>query len=626
VSDEEPVIEDFDEEGCLILQPDKESGKRVRLAKSPLPTFESSSSDEAPAKRGRSPKRRKLETQALVPTTTSTECDGEAEFGCKHGCEMCLEVFMCEDCKGDWDSCSCYLKESTTTTTPSTLPKEDISMKQLMLDMETRFNARVTSMEKELIAEKEKNLLLQHKLQGDRPTSPDSKGSRRRRRSRRRPRKDEEPLEAIDIDAVSVQPDWETLSAIIAQYAGATKGCTSSEDSVLLAEEISPQQSTEKVEERRKLREKHRMFLFAAQAVDSSLEACEDKVQGTWSSAATRPVSSMEGDGPAVLPPVCRTYLPQTLLQDIRMTGERAFRRDKTSDKRNPLKFTEYPKDDKVYTSSWLPADDKLFPQCHLSDESAGKLLDSVGGKKFVKPTDVTCTEVQVQEFAARGRSSVQAIAMAQQLLRVTKVLAVQHKKNTKSNTPNRDRVTMECDMLDRVGDILHQVSRSVLQTIHTQTLLLRNTYLKQIKATDIKTEEQLLIRDSGLFSSQVLPTQACYVASQSTLALAALDSHDAINLTLKRVSQVIGGSTSKASPPVNTNTNTGGGRGRGQKRKQGGWAKSRDRSQSAKRDNQGQKDSGFQQGANRGGFTERGRGRGRGFGKGRGNKGKQGF
>jgi uncharacterized protein YoaH (UPF0181 family) len=349
----------------------------------------------------------------------------------------------------------------------------------------------------------------------------------------------------------------------------------------------------------------------------------------SWSSAATRPVSSVEGDGPAALPAVCRNFLPQSLLQDIRCTGERSYRRDKTSDKRNPLKFTEYPKDNKVFTSSWLPADDKLFPQCHLSDESSIKLLASVGVKKFTKPAEITCTEVQVQEFAARGRSTVQAIGMVQQLLRVTKVLAVQHKKSTKANTPSRDRVTMECDMLDRVGDILHQISRSALQTIHTQTLLLRNAYLRQVKATDIKTEEQLLIRDSGLFSSQVLPTQACSVASKNTLSSATLDSQDAIAITLKHVSQAIGGSKGKSTPPVNNNTNTGGGRGRGHGKGRGrnnDWSKTRDHSQSAKREPQVQREPTGNQSSNRGGFTERGRGRGRGFGKGRGNKGKQGF
>jgi hypothetical protein len=371
-------------------------------------------------------------------------------------------------------------------------------MAQRLKNLEDLYKSKMSSMEKELGLEKQKRRDLELKVQGDRTTSPDSKGSKRRRRSRKRPRKDEEPLEAIDRDATPVQPDWESLTEVITQYAEATRGSKSTEDSALLAEEVSANQPDEKWTERRKLRERHRMFLFAAQAVDSSLEACEDRVQGTWSSAATRPVSSVEGEGPTILPAVCRNFLPQSLLQDIRMTGERTFRKDKASDKRTPLKFTEYPKDDKVFTSSWLPADDKLFPQCHLSDESSIKLLDSIGAKKFVRPSEITCTEVQVQDFAARGRSTVQAVGMVQQLLRVTKVLALQHKKSTKANTPGRDRVSMECDMLDRVGDILHQVSRSALQTVHCQTLLLRNAYLRQVKASDIKPEEQLLIREIG--------------------------------------------------------------------------------------------------------------------------------
>ena len=112
------------------------------------------------------------------------------------------------------------------------------------------------------------------------------------------------------------------------------------------------------------------------------------------------------------------------------MTAERAVKRDQIiSDKRTPLKFTEFPKDDKVYASSWQPADDKLFPQCHLSDESTVKLWKDIGKSDFSKPGDITCTEAQVQDFAARGRSNVQAVAMVQQLLRVVKVLALQHKK-----------------------------------------------------------------------------------------------------------------------------------------------------------------------------------------------------
>jgi hypothetical protein len=105
-------------------------------------------------------------------------------------------------------------------------------MEQRMLLLEAKF----LKQEKELAVEREKNLLLEKKLLGERPTSPDSKGSRRRRRSRKRPRTDDEPLEAIDRDAVSVQPDWETLSAVISQYAEATKGTKPGVDSALLAE------------------------------------------------------------------------------------------------------------------------------------------------------------------------------------------------------------------------------------------------------------------------------------------------------------------------------------------------------------------------------------------------------
>jgi uncharacterized protein YoaH (UPF0181 family) len=191
-----------------------------------------------------------------------------------------------------------------------------------------------------------------------------------------------------------------------------------------------------------------------------------------------------------------------------RMTAERAVKRDKVTDKRAPLDFKEFPKDEKVFSSSWQLADDKLFPQCHLSDELTTKLLKGVGRSDFKKPGEVEFTGNQLQEFAARGRSSVQAVAMVHQLLRATKVLALQQKKATKAESINIKRVTLQCDILDRVGDILHSVPHAFLQTIHTQTLILRNAYLKQFKAPEIKKEEQVKWRDSTLFPSQVLPTQ----------------------------------------------------------------------------------------------------------------------
>ena len=155
---------------------------------------------------------------------------------------------------------------------------------------------------------------------------------------------------------------------------------------------------------------------------------------------------------------------------------------------------------------------------------SVSKLLKGIGRSDFAKPDEVQITENQLQEFAARGRSSIQAVVMVQQLLRATKVLALQQKKATKAESASRKRVTLQCDMLDRVGDILHQVSRSSLQTIHTQTLILRNAYLRQFKAAEMKTEEQLRLRDSTLFCSQVLPTQACFVALRNTRASLSLE------------------------------------------------------------------------------------------------------
>ena len=75
------------------------------------------------------------------------------------------------------------------------------------------------------------------------------------------------------------------------------------------------------------------------------------------------------------------------------MTAERAVKRDKVSDRHTPLGFKEFPKDEKVFSSSWQPADDKLFPQCHLSDESTTKLLKGIGRSDFKKPDEVEVTE-----------------------------------------------------------------------------------------------------------------------------------------------------------------------------------------------------------------------------------------
>ena len=91
--DEEPIIEAFDSDGCLILR-DKPS-KTVKLdQRESGPTRHVSSSSENETS-GRKISQRQESPQAPVPEL----CDGEAEFGCKSGCERCKNHFICGDCK-----------------------------------------------------------------------------------------------------------------------------------------------------------------------------------------------------------------------------------------------------------------------------------------------------------------------------------------------------------------------------------------------------------------------------------------------------------------------------------------------------------------------------------------------
>jgi hypothetical protein len=60
---------------------------------------------------------------------------------------------------------------------------------------------------------------LEAKLAGGRATSPDSAGSRRRRRSRERPRLEGQQLEAINLDAKPVEPNWKAIEDILLRHA-----------------------------------------------------------------------------------------------------------------------------------------------------------------------------------------------------------------------------------------------------------------------------------------------------------------------------------------------------------------------------------------------------------------------
>jgi hypothetical protein len=243
--------------------------------------------------------------------------------------------------------------------------KHSANMTRQMQEMEKR----ISEMAKQLSSAKAQ--LAQRETSRSPSVSPTrTASSSRRRTSRSRPRKDNEPEEAIDLDAPKSEVDWATVNRVIQDYQE-TKDAEA--NSVLAAEEPTHSMSDDKIKERRQLRVKHRALLMTCQELDDTMEIAEDPPTTSWSSSSTRPVSSVE-TAEVVLPPIARNYLHPSILQDIRVTGERAFSTNKATTKKTPLRLDVLPKDERCFTTSWLPADDKLFPQAHLSDESVIRL------------------------------------------------------------------------------------------------------------------------------------------------------------------------------------------------------------------------------------------------------------
>jgi hypothetical protein len=363
--------------------------------------------------------------------------------------------------------------------------------------------------------------------------------------------------------------DWAIVNRVIRDYQE-TKDAEA--NSVLAAEEPTHSMSDDKIKERRQLRVKHRALLMTCQELDATMEIAEDPATTSWSSSSTRPVSSVEA-AEVVLPPIARNYLHPSILQDIRVTGERAFSTNKQTTKKTPLRLDVLPKDERCFTTSWLPADDKLFPQAHLSDESVIRLHRDLAKQEYTKPATVSVAETVLQEFAARGRTSIQASSLLQQLLRVLRTLATNQRKKAHKDSNNMKSSVLSCDVIDRAADILNQVTRQSLQTVHTQTLLLRSSYLKTFSKKEIKPEELLDLRAASLFSSQVLPTQACHVALKNSRSTASLEA--AHMMTLQMSGTLKEKATSKPQSGYTDNGATGGG-GRGGKKRRRGNSKGR--------------------------------------------------
>jgi hypothetical protein len=335
----------------------------------------------------------------------------------------------------------------------------------------------------------------------------------RRTRSPIRPRAEDEEEDILDIKTIQLAPPQYTMVRELLERYQEIKVKDCPESTAQIAEEIEGNATSDKREEKRKLRAKHRCLLSTCAAVDPNLKVLEEQEAASFSTAASRPSSSV-GATSDPIPPLARHYFPAYTMLDIRNTCERAFVTDKKSGSTTPIKLSTFPTDQRIYTTSFQPADDKLFPQSRLSDESTRDLAASIGCK-WTKPPSVSVREDAMQDFTARGRIAVQGTAMVEQLLRVVKVLAVQQKAECQSGSVGSNRCQLTCDSVDRASDILNLVNRQTMQTVHNQTLLIREAYLDGFNVHDLPVLDQQNLRSAPLFSSQVLPTQAVFTAKE---------------------------------------------------------------------------------------------------------------
>ena len=116
------------------------------------------------------------------------------------------------------------------------------------------------------------------------------------------------------------------------------------------------------------------------------------------------------------IPPLVRNCLSDYTVLDIRNTGERVFITDKKSGSTAPIKLSVFPTDQRIFTSSFQPPDDKLFLQSRLSDESTRDLSAALGSK-WNRPPSVSIREEVLQDFTTWGRTAIQGTAMVEQLL-----------------------------------------------------------------------------------------------------------------------------------------------------------------------------------------------------------------
>ena len=141
----------------------------------------------------------------------------------------CKDKFLCDECKEGWEVCQCHDRGMAFSSQPAQASGLEERMEQrlraLEEKMETDYKVKFSALQLELDTERQLRKEWQAKASGDRATSPTSRGSRRRRRSREKPWCEGDALEAIDKDAVHVEPDWRAIADVLAKYTAATRRC-----------------------------------------------------------------------------------------------------------------------------------------------------------------------------------------------------------------------------------------------------------------------------------------------------------------------------------------------------------------------------------------------------------------
>ena len=86
------------------------------------------------------------------------------------------------------------------------------------------------------------------------------------------------------------------------------------------------------------------------------------------------------------------------------------------------------------------------------------------------------------------------------------------------------------------------------MQTVHHQTLLLREAYLDGFSVHDLPVINQQKIRSSSLFSSQVLPTQAVFSAKEEFERRTGKDIHKNLDRALHAASRPVASTSASSS------------------------------------------------------------------------------